>query len=99
MKDYDSVVSCNSHNSRFWRQEKYGYCPVNHNPLKLEQTQDLPALYEENSCFYIFKPDVIRNTGNRIGKNPYFYCLEEPYNLDIDTESDWKKISSMEAIK
>jgi len=91
IKEYDSVVSCNKHNSRFWRKEEYGFCPVNHNPLKLEQTQDLPSLYEENSAFYIFKPEIVLNTGNRIGKNPYFYCLEEPYNIDIDTESDWKK--------
>lgn len=91
MKDYDSVASCNRHNSRFWRKESYGYCPVNHNPLKMEQTQDLPALYEENSAFYIFNPMVILFTGNRIGKNPYFYPITHPENLDIDTESDWQK--------
>lgn len=86
---YDSVVSCNSYQSRFWRKEKYGFCPVNHNPLKMEQTQDLPFLYEENSCFYIFKPQVISSTGNRVGKNPFFYKITEPENLDIDVESDW----------
>ena len=86
---HDSVVSCNRHNSRFWRRESYGFCPVNHNPLKLEQTQDLPDLFEENSCFYIFKPSVIKNLGNRIGLNPFFYEIEYPENIDIDTESDW----------
>lgn len=92
IKDYDSVVSCNIHNSRFWRKESYGMCPVNHNPLKLEQTQDLPEYYEENSCFYIFRPEVIMKTGNRIGIRPYFYEVTEPENLDIDTEKDWKKV-------
>ncbi len=86
---HDSVVSCNKHNSRFWRKENYGFCPVNHNPLKLEQTQDLPVLFEENSCFYIFNPSVIKKSGNRIGLNPFFYEIEYPQNLDIDTESDW----------
>ena len=52
---HDSVVSCNSYNSRFWRKEDYGYCPVNHNPTKMEQTQDLLVLFEENSAFYIFR--------------------------------------------
>ena len=88
--EYDSVVSCNVHNSRFWRKESYGYCPVNHNPLKLEQTQDLPIFYEENSAFYMFYPTILRQTGNRIGNNPYFYTTEYPYNLDIDTEKDWQ---------
>lgn len=94
LKDYDSVVSCNVHQVRFWRKENYGFCPINHNPMKLEQTQDLPKLYEENSAFYIFKPEII-NMGNRIGQNPFFYELKEPENLDIDTEDDWKKIIRM----
>ena len=99
MESYDSVISCNSYNSRFWRKEEYGYCPINHNPLKLEQTQDLPPLYEENSAFYIFNPEVIRATGNRIGKNPYFYAMSYPDNLDIDTEEDWDKIERLVAAK
>ena len=90
LSEYDSVVSCNSYNSRFWRKEDYGYCPVNHNPVKMEQTQDLPTLYEENSAFYIFYPKVIMTTGSRIGRNPYFYSLGSPENLDIDTEEDWE---------
>ena len=90
--EYDSVVSCNLHQTRFWRKEAYGYCPVNHNPAKLEQTQDLPAFYEENSAFYIFKPPVLLKHGNRIGQNPYFFVLNEPENLDIDTEEDWNNI-------
>lgn len=89
---YDSVVSCNLHNSRFWRKEEYGFCPVNHNPVRMEQTQDLPTMYEENSAFYIFTPKVLCKTGSRIGKNPYFYPISAPYNMDIDTEEDWKKV-------
>tara|TARA_R110002020_G_scaffold11463_1_gene43113 strand:- start:2049 stop:2708 length:660 start_codon:yes stop_codon:yes gene_type:complete len=86
----DSVVSCNSYQSRFWRKEEYGFCPVNHNPVKMEQTQDLPAIYEENSAFYIFHPEAILNTNSRIGKNPHFYTISIPENIDIDIESDWE---------
>jgi len=89
---YDSVVSCTAIQTRLWRKESYGMCPVNHNPLKLEQTQDLPTLYEENSAFYIFTPEVLCKTGTRVGKNPYFYPISAPYNMDIDTEEDWKKV-------
>lgn len=89
LERYDSVVSCNLHQARFWRKEEYGFCPVNHNPLKMEQTQDLPKFYEENSAFYMFYPEVIISTGSRIGRNPYFYPLGSPENLDIDTEEDW----------
>lgn len=88
MKEYDSVVSCNLLQTRLWRKESYGYCPINHNPMKLEQTQDLPVYYEENSSFYIFNPNIVFS-GTRIGKNPFFFPINYPENLDIDTESDW----------
>ena len=85
----DSVVSCNVIASRIWRREDYGFCPVNHNPLKMEQTQDLPRLYEENSAFYIFEPRTIKKYGNRVGQLPYFFEVGAPFNIDIDTEDDW----------
>lgn len=94
LEDYDSVFSANIIQSRFWRKEKYGLCPVNHNPMKLEQTQDLPKLYEENSYLYAFKPEVL-DLNNRIGYNPYILEINYPYNLDIDTEEDWKLVNSI----
>jgi len=88
-KGHDSVVSVNTIHSRLWRKESYGFCPVNHNPAKLEQTQDLPALYEENSLFYIFNSSCFLKTGMRIGENPFFYECNFPENIDIDNENDW----------
>jgi len=89
---YDSVVSCNKYQNRLWRKEEYGFCPINHNPIKLEQTQDLPVYYEENSLFYIFKTDNFLKTNSRIGTNPYFYECSYPENIDIDTEDDWQLV-------
>ena len=86
---FDSVVSCNKIQSRLWRNENYGICPVNHNPSKLEQTQDLPEYYEENSLFYIFSSSYFKKTGMRIGIKPFFYECTFPENIDIDTEEDW----------
>lgn len=91
----DSVVSCNIIKSRFWRKESYGFVPINHNPLKLEQTQDLPEYFEENSVFYLFKgKDFIKNN-SRVGSIPYFFPLTFPNNIDIDTESDWSLVESI----
>lgn len=98
IKTHDSVVSCNAHNSRFWRKENYGYCPINHNPVKMEQTQDLPTLYEENSAFYIFQPSVILEINSRIGVNPYFYPTDYIESIDIDTEEDWKFAENIKEI-
>lgn len=94
MEKYDSVVSCNEVQTRFWRKEGYGYCPVNHNPFKLENTQDLPKYYEENSAFYIFNTPTFKKSKSRIGLNPYFYTIDFPENLDIDNEDDWNLATS-----
>lgn len=93
---YDSVVSCTKLHTRLWKKENYGMCPVNHNPMRLEQTQDLPALYEENSLFYMFKPEVVIRTGNRIGNTPYFFETQFPEHVDIDTEEDWEMVVLIE---
>ena len=87
---YDSVVSATTYQVRFWRKEEYGFCPVNHNPIKMEQTQDLPVYYEENSAFYIFTPSTIFEAGSRVGKNPFFFETPSLESLDIDTEADWE---------
>lgn len=89
---YDSVFSADAVQNRFWRKESYGYCPINHNPMKLEQTQDLPIYYMENSYLYAFQPKVLEYN-NRIGYNPYIMEIGFPYNLDIDTEEDWKLVN------
>lgn len=95
---YDSVFGVNVMQQRLWRKESYGYCPVNHNPMKLEQTQDLPKYYCENSYLYAFKPEVLDNN-NRIGNNPYLLEIDFPYNLDIDTEEDWDTINHLSKIQ
>lgn len=92
---HDSIISCNVYQNRLWRKEDYGYCPVNHNPLKLEQTQDLPIFYEENSLFYIFDSTQFLKTNSRVGDNPFFYTCSFPENVDIDTEDDWKLVESI----
>ena len=89
---YDSIVSCDKIQSRLWREEAYGYAPINHNPAKLEQTQDLPPYYEENSIFYIFDVEQFLKTKMRVGLNPFFYTVGFPYNIDIDTEEDWELV-------
>ena len=93
--EYDSAFSVDVIQNRFWRDEEYGLAPVNHNPMKLEQTQDLPPYYMENSYFYFFTTEVLK-LGNRIGKNPKPIPIEYPYNLDIDTEQDWKLVKKIE---
>lgn len=64
--------------------------PINHNPNILLQTQDLPPVYEENSCIYIFTRETIEKRRTRIGDRPYMFVLDGAEAWDIDNELDFR---------
>ncbi len=64
--------------------------PLNHNPNILLQTQDLPPVYEENSCIYIFSRDTIEKRRTRIGDRPHMFLLNPEEAWDIDDEMDFR---------
>ena len=63
---------------------------VNHNPDELIQTQDLPPLFEENSCLYLFTKQSFKKQGHRIGSAPYLFEIDPDEAWDIDTSLDFK---------
>lgn len=62
---------------------------INHNPNILLRTQDLPPVYEENSCMYIFSEAILRQKHNRIGDRPYLMEMPAMEAQDIDVELDF----------
>jgi len=64
--------------------------PINHNPNILLQTQDLPPVYEENSCIYIFTRETIEKRRTRIGDRPHMFVLDGTEAWDIDNELDFR---------
>jgi CMP-N-acetylneuraminic acid synthetase len=83
---YDTLFSVTRLQTRLW--DKLGH-PINHNPAILLQTQDLPPVYEENSCIYIFPRQTVLNRHNRIGERPFMFEMEAAEALDIDEELDF----------
>ena len=63
---------------------------VNHNPNILLRTQDLPPLYEENSCVYIFEKKTLMERQNRIGLRPYMLEIDPFEAVDIDNEINFQ---------
>jgi CMP-N-acetylneuraminic acid synthetase len=55
----------------------------------LLRTQDLPPLFIENSCFFIFTPKLLRQRGTRIGARPFMFEMAPLEAVDIDTEEDF----------
>jgi len=62
---------------------------INHNPRELIQTQDLPPVYEENSCLYIFNRENLIAKRHRIGDHPLMFEIDADEAWDIDEELDF----------
>lgn len=80
---YDSLFSVTRKQVRYWDPLAR---PINHNPNILLRTQDLPPIYEENSCMYLFTKDILERKHNRIGDRPYLFEMPEVESQDIDVE-------------
>jgi CMP-N-acetylneuraminic acid synthetase len=85
--EYDSLFSVTKVQTRLWDELARA---VNHNPNILLRTQDLPLLYEENSCLYLFTKETLQDRHNRIGRRPYLYEIDRREAIDIDEEIDFR---------
>ena len=63
---------------------------INHNPKELIQTQDLPPVYEENSCIYIFNRANLIAKQHRISDRPMMFEIPADEAWDIDEELDFE---------
>ena len=83
---HDSLFSATRLMVRLWDQSGR---PINHDPSILLRTQDLPPVFEENSCVYIFSRASLEHRKNRIGKKPLIFEIESMEAWDIDEEMDF----------
>lgn len=83
---YDSLFSVTRRQVRLWDQLGRA---INHNPAILIQTQDLPPIYEENSCLYIFTRQTLLQRRNRLGERPRLFEIPPEEAWDIDVELDF----------
>jgi CMP-N-acetylneuraminic acid synthetase len=85
--DHDSLFGVTRLQTRLWDGSGRA---VNHDPNVLIRTQDLPPLFEENSCIYIFARETLRERHNRIGERPYLFEIDRLEAVDIDDEVDFE---------
>ena len=84
---YDSLFSVTRLQTRLYWQDGRA---INHNPLELLQTQDLPPVYEENSCIYLFTRENLERKKHRIGDKPLLCEIEAYEAWDIDEALDFE---------
>ena len=86
ISQHDSLFGVTRLQTRLWDQEGH---PVNHDPSILLRTQDLPPIFEENSCIYLFSKEMLLERGNRLGEHPMMFEISPNEALDIDEELDF----------
>ena len=86
-KNHDSLLSVTAWKTRLYFEDGK---PINHNPDKLIKTQELPLVYVENSCIYIFSRAGFLKNKNRVGKSPLLFPLDKIEAVDIDEEYDFQ---------
>jgi CMP-N-acetylneuraminic acid synthetase len=85
-----------SHDSLFsvtrWQTRLYDESgrALNHDPSALIQTQDLPPVFEENSCLYLFTRQDLLRRHHRIGERPLMFEVDAEEAWDIDDELDFE---------
>jgi len=83
---YDSLFGVTRLQTRLW--DELGRA-INHNPAVLLRTQDLPPVYEENSCIYLFTRETLAQRRNRLGERPMMFAIPAEEAWDIDEEIDF----------
>ena len=64
--------------------------PINFNPSKALNSQDLPNIVKLNFAVSIISKDLMKKRKSIIGNNPFLYKLDEIEGLDIDTHFDFE---------
>jgi len=83
---FDSLFSVTRLQTRLWARDGR---PLNHDPAILIQTQDLPPMFEENSCLYLFTREALQKNHNRLGQHPMMFEIDPDEAWDIDEELDF----------
>lgn len=84
--DHDSLFAVTAMQTRlYWPDGR----AVNHDPTEMLPTQELPPIYEENSCIYVFSRSSFAAARHRVGKTPVMFPTPPLESVDIDEEHDF----------
>jgi CMP-N-acetylneuraminic acid synthetase len=88
----DSLFGVTRLQTRLWAADGI---PLNHDRRVLVRTQDLPVVYEENSCIYLFTRSSLERNGSRIGEHPILFEVARDEAWDIDAELDFEVVEAL----
>ncbi len=82
---YDSAFCAECVKTFIWQDGK----PLNFDPSHFPRTQDLPAIFAENSIAYVFPKETFTKYNRRVGVKPYIHEVGKIEAIDIDYPEDF----------
>lgn len=85
----DSLFSCSRLEDHFiWEKRKGRYFSLTYDFHNRQHRQKIKRRYLENGSIYIFKPQLLRKTHNRLGGKIVVYEMDSWKSFQIDYQSD-----------
>ena len=84
--DYDSAFSAEKIQTFAWFKGK----TLNYDLNCIPRTQTMEPVYVETSAFYIFRREIWKDLGQRIGNKPYMALVDRIEGVDIDWPEDFE---------
>jgi CMP-N,N'-diacetyllegionaminic acid synthase len=85
----DSLFSsCEIEDFFIWEKHGDTMEGVNHDWRQRQRRQQIPLRYLENGSFYVFRPALIRETGNRLGGRIGTFAMARHKMIQIDSMAD-----------
>ena len=83
-----------------WQKDPSGILnSFNYDYAKRGRRQDRKPQFLENGSFYIFKPEIILKTGNRLGGDIGIFLMDFWQSFEIDSTEDIEMVSMLFNIK
>ena len=87
-EDADSLFSATRTHGFVWRRHGRELDPLTYDPATRPRRQDIGEDLIENGSIYIFKPWVLRETGNRLGGRIAVYEMDPLDSFQVDEPGD-----------
>jgi N-acylneuraminate cytidylyltransferase len=85
----DSLFSACKFHSFLWKIQKNKIIkPINYNPKKRPNRQEMKTQVHENGAIYVQKYQIFKKTGNRLAGKVWFYEMPEELSFEIDSPHD-----------
>ena len=91
----DSLVSVSPFHRIDWEHTPPGPVAVHYDYRSRQRRQDLVPQFVENGSIYVFRPEMLRDTGNRLGGKLAMHVMSEAAAQEIDTEEDFLIVEAL----